>query len=130
MSYNEIAEVRRLFAVIPNDVLNSTQRLIILTHVTHENEDPKKGSHVNPAVLSATVGLKIRAYQENLHYLGTGSWWNKETKKREPCKTPNCETHLRIIRTRNPHPQTGSKQTYNIDLEVLKALASMHVGAP
>lgn len=129
MSYNEIVEVRTLFTKIPNDVLNSTQRLIILTHVMYENKDPKIGSHEKPAILASLVGLKIRAYQDNLHYLGTGSKWIKETRLREPCDNEDCVTHLRIIRTRT-YARSGTAQTYNVDLEVLRQLASMHVDAP
>ena len=129
MSFEDIPELRQLLAKIPNDVLNSTQRLIILTHVTYENKNPEIGSHEKPAILASLVGLKMRAYMDNLHYLGIGKTWTKETGLREPCTNEKCVTHLKIIRTRT-FARSGRAQTYGVNLEELRKLASMHLGAP
>jgi hypothetical protein len=131
MSYNELLEVRQLFRKIPSHVLNQTHRLIITTHVQYESKD--KGSFQKPALLQAELGLGARAYLQNLHYLGTGSSYKKETGNREPCANPKCAekelAHLRIIRTKY-YARSGRAQNYRIDMAQLRVIASMHDGAP
>ena len=129
MSYTEIARLRDLFARdLSPRLLNSSQRLILITVTTYEGE---KGCYVGSKRLEAVTGLGARALLENMHYLADGSKWVRN--ERVPCSHSDCLdkdiAHLNIIK-RNARAYKGTQQNYRVDLNQYERLLSMRDGAP
>ena len=130
MGFTEIVRLRELFARDTDGLLNPTQRLILITITSYDNPTDQRGCFVPHDDLIAQIGLKARAWLENMHHLADGSKW--ESNKRVPCSHPDCskkETHLEIIR-KTGRAYKGKAQGYKVDLNRYEYLLSMRHGAP
>lgn len=125
MSYDDLLPWRALAQRIPKDVLNPTHRLIILTLMTYESQD--KGAFFTPENIANELGLSYRAVMDNFHYLGSGKVWKDGNYR--PCQNPECKRHLGIIKT-SYYAKRNRAQTYRLDQQAIKDLASVHSGAP
>jgi len=125
MSYDDLLPWRALAQRIPKDVLNPTHRLIIVTLMTYESED--KGAFFSPENIASELGLSYRAVLDNFHYLGSGLVWKDH--KLTPCLNPDCKDHLKIIKT-SYYAKRKRAQTYRLDQQAIRDLASVHSGAP
>ncbi len=125
MGYDNIAPLRNLFARDSDGLLNQTQRLILQTIVTYESDG--KGCFVGYDRLAAETGLKKRALQENLHYLGDGLVWKDG--KRNLCTNSECKAHLKIVKTSH-YARRGKQQVLRTDLRAYERELSMRDGAP
>jgi len=125
MGYDNIAPLRNLFARDSEGLLNQTQRLILQTIVTYESDG--KGCFVGYDRLAAETGLKKRALQENLHYLGDGLVWKDG--ERNLCTNTECKAHLKIVKTSH-YARRGKQQVLRTDLRAYERELSMRDGAP
>jgi hypothetical protein len=125
MAYDLLLPFRKLALEIPNEVLNSTHRLIVKTFI--EYHSPDKGVYVSNKTLAKEMGLAVRTLAENLHYLGDGQVWKKG--KRIACANTKCKSHLGII-TGTHYARVGKSQIYRIHFDKIEALASMRTTAP
>jgi hypothetical protein len=125
MSYDDLLPWRALAQRIPKDVLNPTHRLIILTLMTYESQD--KGAFFTPENIANELGLSYRAVMDNFHYLGSGKVWKDGNYR--PCQNPECKRHLGIIKT-SYYAKRNRAQTYRLDQQAIRDLASVHSGAP
>lgn len=121
MGYRKIEELRTLLSMIPPEVLNPTQRLVIVTINSYSNDDDPDGAcWIGHERLSQEVGVGSRALMKNFHFLGDGLRCTKHPK----------EVHLNVIRRHVQKVRVGQRQSYSIKWDNLRSLASVNSGSP
>jgi hypothetical protein len=93
--------------------------------MTYESQD--KGAFFTPENIANELGLSYRAVMDNFHYLGSGKVWKDGNYR--PCQNPECKRHLGIIKT-SYYAKRNRAQTYRLNQQAIRDLASVHSGAP
>lgn len=107
--------------MIPPEVLNPTQRLVIVTINSYSNDDDPDGAcWIGHERLSQEVGVGTRGLMKSLHFLGDGLRCTKHPK----------EVHLNVIRRHVRKVRVGQRQSYSIKWHNLRSLASVNSGSP
>lgn len=130
MGFRKIEELRTILSMIPPEVLNPTQRLVIATINSYSNDDDPDGAcWIGHERLSQEVGVGTRGLMKNLHFLGDGSTISVRGQKR-PCTQHPEEVHLNVIRRHVQKVRVGQRQSYSIKWHKLRSLASVNSGSP